>query len=143
MLGSASDAEDVVQESWLRYARAAVAVRDVRAWLLRTVSRLCVDELRSARARRERYVGPWLPEPVLTGEGAAQDLLAQVERHELLSLGALRLLERLTPAERAVFVLREAVGLSHAEIAAAIGISGAGSRQAGQRRLHPAGAARL
>ena len=108
MLGSASDAEEAVQESSLRFARAAVAVRDVSVWLLRTVSRLCVDELRSARARRERYVRPRLPEPVLTGEGAAQDPPAQVERREVLSLGALRLLERLTPAEHAVFVRRSA-----------------------------------
>jgi len=128
MLGSASDAEDVVQEAWLRYARSAAGVRDVRAWLVRATTRLCLDELRSARVRRELYVGPWLPEPVLTGAEAG-DPLALVERRELLSLGALTLLERLSPAERAVLVLREAVGLSHAEIAAAAGLTEASSRQ--------------
>jgi RNA polymerase sigma factor (sigma-70 family) len=128
MLGSASDAEDVVQEAWLRFAPSAGGIRDPRAWLLRATTRLCLDELGSARARREHYVGPWLPEPVLTG-GEAADPLAVVERRELLSLGALTMLERLSPAERAVLVLREAVGLSHAEIAAAAGVSEAGSRQ--------------
>src|SRR5438105_2228328 len=91
MLGRAFDAEDMVQEAWLRYVRSAPEVRETRAWLLRTLTRLCIDELRSARARRESYVGPWLPEPVLTGGGAAEDPLAVVERRELLSLGALTL----------------------------------------------------
>src|SRR5207244_7037092 len=88
-----------------------------------------VDELRSARARRERYVGPWLPEPVLTGEAVAEDPLVTVERRELLSLGALAMLERLSETERAVFVLREALDLSHAEIARLVGIEEPASRQ--------------
>lgn len=130
MLGQASDAEDAVQEAWLKYTRAGEAVDDPRAWLLRVTTRLCLDELRSARARRERYVGPWLPEPVLTGSGqSVEDPSAQVERRELLSLGAVALLEKLSPAERAVFVLREALDLAHAEIGRAAGISEAGSRQ--------------
>ncbi len=128
MLGQASDAEDVVQEAWLRYATSANDVRDPRDWLVRVVSRLSLDELRSARARRERYVGPWLPEPVLSGAGV-DDPLELVERRELLSLGALAMLERLSALERAVLVLREALELSHAEIARAVGITEAGSRQ--------------
>lgn len=129
LLGQASDAEDAVQEAWLRYAAHANEVRDPRSWLLRTVTRLSLDQLTSARSRRERYVGPWLPEPVLTGTAVAEDPLELVERRELLSLGALAMLERLSPSERAVLVLREALDLSHAEIAAAIGVSEGASRQ--------------
>jgi len=129
LLGQASDAEDAVQEAWLRYAAHAGDVRDPRAWLLRTVTRLSLDQLRSARSRRECYVGPWLPEPVLTGAAAVVDPLALVERRELLSLGALAMLERLSAPERAVLVLREALDLSHAEIGAAIGVSEGTSRQ--------------
>jgi len=129
ILGRASDAEDAVQEAWLRYAPCADEVRDPRAWLVRAVTRLSLDQLRSARTRRERYVGPWLPEPVLTGPAVADDPLELVERRELLSLGALAMLERLTPLERAVLVLREALELSHAEIAAVAGITEVSSRQ--------------
>ncbi len=139
LLGKAADAEDIVQEVWLRYARAGEDVDDPRAWLLRVTTRLCLDELRSARVRRELYVGPWLPEPVLTGAaGSAADPFAKVARRELLSLGAVALLEKLSPAERAVFVLREALELSHAEIGRVAGVSEAGSRQLlarGRRRL--------
>src|SRR5689334_1453486 len=85
MLGQPGDAEDVVQEAWLRCSRAREEVREPRAWLVRVVTRLCLDELRSARARRERPAGVWLPEPVLTGDAVAQDPLAAVERRELLS----------------------------------------------------------
>jgi RNA polymerase sigma-70 factor (ECF subfamily) len=144
LLGSASDAEDVLQEAWLRAERAERAggeIREPRAWLLRAVTNLCLDELRSARVRRERYVGPWLPEPVLTGEHVADDPLAAIERRELLSMGALLLLERLSPAERAVLVLREGLGLRHAEIARAVGLSEANSRTLLTRaRRHLAGA---
>lgn len=129
LLGRASDAEDVVQEAWLRYAPCAGDVRDPRAWLVSAVTRLSLDELRSARSRRERYVGPWLPEPVLTGEALAGDPLALLERRDLLSLGALAMLQRLSASERAVLVLREALDLSHAEIAAAVGVTEASSRQ--------------
>lgn len=100
-----------------------------RAWLVRVVTGLSLDELRSARVRRERYVGPWLPEPVLSGPTAAEDPLEAVERRELLSLCALVVLERLSAAERAVLVLREAFELSHAEIARAVGVSEVASRQ--------------
>lgn len=129
LLGQAGDAEDVVQEAWLRYAAHANDVRDPRAWLLRVVTRLSLDQLNSARSRRERYVGPWLPEPVLTGTAVVEDPLELVERRELLSLGALAMLERLSASERAVLVLREALDLSHAEIAGAIGVSEGASRQ--------------
>lgn len=129
MLGRATEAEDILQEAWLRYAHAGAGVRDLRAWSVQVVTRLCLDELRSARAQREQYVGPWLPEPVLTGEPADGDPLATVERRDLLSLGALALLERLSPTERAVLVLREAVGLSHAEIARTVEITEEASRQ--------------
>jgi RNA polymerase sigma-70 factor (ECF subfamily) len=129
LLGQASDAEDAVQEAWLRYAAHASDVRDPRAWLLRTVTRLSLDQLNSARSRRECYVGPWLPEPVLTGIALVDDPLELVERRELLSLGALAMLERLSPSERAVLVLREALELSHAEVASVIGVSEGASRQ--------------
>jgi RNA polymerase sigma factor (sigma-70 family) len=129
LLGQASDAEDVVQEAWLRYAPRATDVLDPRAWLLRTVTRLSLDQLRSARARRERYVGPWLPEPVLTDAALVEQPFEPLERRELLSLGALAMLERLSAPERAVLVLREALDLSHAEIAAAVGVTEGSSRQ--------------
>jgi len=129
LLGRPADAEDVVQESWLRYAGAAEEVRDPRAWLIQVVTRLCLDQLRSARARHEQPAGIWLPEPVLTGDSVAEDPLETVERRDLLSLGALTMLQRLSPAERAALVLHEAVGLTHAEIGAVLGASEAGSRQ--------------
>ncbi|MGI5151173.1 RNA polymerase sigma-70 factor [Plantactinospora sp. CA-294935] len=115
LLGEASEAEDVVQDAYLRWERSD-AVVSPEAWLTKVVTNLCLDRLTSARAQRERYVGPWLPEPVGTG-GGALDPLETVEQRESLSLGMLVLLERLTPPERAVFVLREAFGHSHREIA--------------------------
>lgn len=115
LLGEASEAEDVVQDAYLRWARSDSAVSP-EAWLTKVVTNLCLDRLTSARARRERYVGTWLPEPVITG-GGTLDPVETVEQRESLSLGMLVLLERLTPAERAVFVLREAFGHSHREIA--------------------------
>jgi RNA polymerase sigma factor (sigma-70 family) len=129
LLGRPADAEDVVQESWLRYARAAEEVREPRAWLIQVVTRLCLDQLRSARERHERPAGIWLPEPVLTGDSVAEDPLETVERRDLLSLGALAMLQRLSPTERAALVLHEAIGLTHAEIGAVLGTSEAGSRQ--------------
>ena len=105
LLGTASDVDDVLQDAWLRYEGAA-GVRDPKPYLVQVVTRLCLDLLGSARVRRERYVGPWLPEPVLTGASAAvagagadPDPFAAVERREQLSLGALTMLEQLTPAE--------------------------------------------
>lgn len=129
LLGRPADAEDVVQESWLRYARAPAKVRDPRSWLIQVVTRLCLDQLRSARARHEEPAGIWLPEPVLTGESVAEDPLETVERWDLLSMGALAMLQRLSPGERAALVLHEAIGLTHGEVAQVLGVSEAGSRQ--------------
>ena len=117
MLGSAADAEDIVQESFVRYAASirrddAAPVQSPKALLSTITTRLCLDELKSARKRREEYYGPWLPEPVLTDR--FEDNL---EQRETLSLGFLVLLERLSPPERAVFVLREAFDYAYDEIA--------------------------
>ena len=127
LLGSRADAEDVVQEAWLRWSTAD-AVDNPAAWLRTVVTRLCLDELRSARVRREQYVGPWLPEPVHTADGVLGPL-DTAELRDSLSLGFLLLLERLSPSERAVFVLREAFGLPYDEVAAAVGKSAAACRQ--------------
>ncbi len=127
MLGSRGDAEDVVQEAWLRWSRAG-SVDNPAAWLRTVVTRLCLDELRSARVRREAYVGPWLPEPVHTADGSLGPL-DTAELRDSLSLGFLLLLERLSPAERAVFVLREAFALPYDEIASCVDRSPAACRQ--------------
>ncbi|MFB7467222.1 RNA polymerase sigma factor SigJ [Streptomyces sp. NPDC056224] len=144
MLGSASEAEDVVQDAYLRWSGAASgSVLAPAAWLTKVVTNLCLNRLTSARARRETYVGPWLPEPVLTHAGAAEPLgpLESIVQRESVSLALLTLMERLTPAERAVFVLREAFGHSHREVAGAVGIEEAHSRQlhrrARERLGHP------
>ncbi|MDD7939893.1 RNA polymerase sigma-70 factor [Actinomycetospora lutea] len=128
MLGSAHDAEDVVQDAWLRWAGHGDTVDNPAAWLTTVVTRLCLNRLDSARARRETYVGPWLPEPILTTDPAAGPA-ATVEERESVSLALLTTLERLTPPERAVYVLREAFGHSHAEVAAVLDVTEAGSRQ--------------
>ncbi len=129
MTGSASDAEDLVQDAWLRYLDAgSPSVESLRAYLTTVVSRLALDHLKSARVRREHYVGPWIPEPVLTSEavpGPAETL----EQREEVSIAFLTLLERLQPEQRVVYVLREAFGLSHEEISAHIGKSPAATRQ--------------
>ncbi|MCW6005081.1 RNA polymerase sigma-70 factor [Micromonospora sp. CPCC 205371] len=127
LLGEASEAEDVVQDAYLRWERNDTAVSP-EAWLTKVVTNLCLDRLTSARAQRERYVGPWLPEPVVTG-GDALDPLETVEQRELLSLGMLVLLERLTPPERAAFVLREAFGHSHREVAEILEVTEPHARQ--------------
>jgi len=136
MLGSATDAEDIAQEAFVRYAAVTrrdgdEAVRSPKALLTTITTRLCLDELKSARAHRERYVGPWLPEPVLTEGGARMPLspLETVEQRESISLGFLALLERLSPAERAVFVLREAFDYAYDEIASALGRTAQTCRQ--------------
>jgi RNA polymerase sigma-70 factor (TIGR02957 family) len=138
MLGSASEAEDVVQETYLRWSRAdPCAVRTPAAWLTRVMTNLCINQLTSARAQRELYVGPWLPEPVFTHTTAAAagrlGPLETAEQRESVSFALLTLMERLTAAERAVFVLREAFGHSHREIAEAVGIEEAHSRQLHRR----------
>jgi RNA polymerase sigma-70 factor (ECF subfamily) len=130
MLGSASDAEDVVQDAWLRYRRAdADAIRSPRAFATTIVTRLCLDRLKSARATREEYVGPWLPEPVLTTTAGDEAPDAMLQRSESVMLAFLLLLERLAPEERAVFLLKEVFEYDHAEIAEMLGISAANSRQ--------------
>ena len=105
MLGSATDAEDIVQDAWLRAASAPGTLESARAWLTTVVTRLCLDRLKSARKRREEYVGPWLPEPVPTG--AVESAKDAAARHESVTLAFLVLLETLSPAERAAFLLRE------------------------------------
>ena len=130
LLGSAADAEDVVQDTWLRWsATDREDVDDDRAYLVRIASRLALDRLRSARSRRETYVGPWLPEPLLTTPDVAED----VELAESVSLAMLTVLETLTPAERAVFVLREVFDVGYDEIAAAVDKSPAAVRQIAHR----------
>ncbi|MGQ0772958.1 MAG: RNA polymerase sigma factor SigJ [Pseudonocardiales bacterium] len=135
LLGEAAEAEDVVQDAYLRWAQShEVAVAE--AWLIKVVTNLCLNRLTSARVRRERYVGPWLPEPVLTTNGSLGPL-ETVEQRDSVSIGMLVLLERLTPPERAVFVLREAFGYRHAEIAGILDVSEEHSRQLHRRaRLH-------
>jgi RNA polymerase sigma-70 factor (TIGR02957 family) len=130
MLGSASDAEDVVQETWLRWAGVDHAdVRDPRAYLVRIVTRQALNRLRSVARRREDYVGEWLPEPLLT----SPDVAADVELAESISIAMLTVLETLGPAERAVFVLREVFEVAYDEIAEAVGKSPAAVRQIAHR----------
>jgi RNA polymerase sigma-70 factor (TIGR02957 family) len=121
ILGSASDAEDAVQDAYLRW-RTAANVRDAEAYLVRVVTRLAVDRLHSVRARREAYLGPWLPEPVLTGPGTAEPL-DTVEQRESVSFAVLLLLERLSPTERAVFVLRGVFDYGYAELSGMLDIT--------------------
>jgi RNA polymerase sigma-70 factor (ECF subfamily) len=139
MLGNAAEAEDVVQDAWLRYERAGADAESPGAFLATIVSRLCLDRLRSARVKRETYPGPWLPEPLVEpiDAGPAPDDL--VGGHELISYATMVLLENLAPQERAVFVLSEAFNYSHREIATTLGVSEPGSRQLlhrARQRLH-------
>ena len=130
MLGSAADAEDVVQETWLRWADVDQSeVRDPRAYLVRAVTRQALNRLRTLARRREEYVGEWLPEPLLTTPDVAED----VELAESVSLAMLTVLETLTPTERAVFVLREVFDVPYDEIAAAVGKTAASVRQIAHR----------
>lgn len=130
MLGSAAEAEDVVQDAWFRYSSEGQGgVASPRAFLATVVTRLCIDRARSARARREEYVGPWLPEPIVTAWGAPPSPEQVAGSAETLRMASVLLLERLSPVERAVFVLHEAFDYSHGEIAEAVGITGAASRQ--------------
>ncbi|SFO20566.1 RNA polymerase sigma-70 factor, ECF subfamily [Geodermatophilus obscurus] len=132
MLGSVADAEDTVQDAWLRWSAADRGdVADPRAWLVRTTTRLALDRLTSARARRETYVGPWLPEPLLTD--TAGDPADDAVLGEQVSLALLVVLESLSPAERAVFVLREVFALPVVEVAGVLGRSEAAVRQLAHR----------
>lgn len=127
ILGSVSEAEDAVQESWLRYAALAEPPESARSFLSVVVTRIAIDVLRSARVRREQYVGAWFPEPLLNDP--YQDPARQAELADSLSMAALLLLERLSPLERAVFVLRDVFAFDFPEIAAAVGRSDAACRQ--------------
>ncbi|HEV7626778.1 MAG TPA: RNA polymerase sigma-70 factor [Streptomyces sp.] len=142
MLGRVADAEDVVQDAWLRWASAETGdVRSPRAFLVRVTTRLAIDRLQSAQSRRETYVGPWLPEPLVTDVHAAPvaDTAERVMLAESVSLAVLVVLESLSPLERAVFVLREAFGFPYAEIATALDRSDSAVRQlAGRARSHVA-----
>jgi RNA polymerase sigma-70 factor (ECF subfamily) len=130
MLGSAADAEDVLQETWLRWAEVNLSeVRDVRAYLVRITTRLALNRIRTMSRRRESYVGPWLPEPLLTSPDVAED----VELADSVSTAMLLVLETLGPTERAVFVLREVFDLPYDEIAAAVDKTPAAVRQIAHR----------
>ena len=134
MLGSVADAEDVVQDAWLRWSAAdRDDVADPRAYLVRITSRLALDRLRAARTHRESYVGPWLPEPLVSTPSADPDPADAAELGEQVSLALLVVLETLSPLERAVFVLREAFGLPLAEVARVLDRSEAAVRQLAHR----------
>jgi RNA polymerase sigma-70 factor (TIGR02957 family) len=130
VLGSVTDAEDTVQEAWLRWSKVDPAeISNPRAFLVRVTTRLAIDRLRRAKARRESYVGPWLPEPILTGRDVAED----VALAESVSMAMLVVLETLSPLERAVFVLREAFGMPYSEIGEIIGRKEEAVRQLARR----------
>ena len=127
ILGSVSEAEDAVQETWLRYAATPTQPTSTKAFLSAVVTRVSIDVLRSARVRRETYVGQWFPEPLLTD--TYEDPARSAELADSVSMAALLLLERLTPLERAVSVLREVFGFDFPEVASAVGRSEAACRQ--------------
>lgn len=130
MLGSAADAEDVLQETWLRWVEVDLEqVRDQRAYLVRITTRQALNRLRTMSRRKESYVGPWLPEPLLTTPDVAQD----VELAESVSMAVMLVLETLSPTERAVFVLREVFDVGYDEIAAAVDKTPAAVRQIAHR----------
>lgn len=136
ILGSVSEAEDAVQETWLRYAGSGVRPDSPKAYLATVVTRVSIDVLRSARVRRETYVGPWLPEPLLTDEPSVdpyRDPERAADLADSASMATLLVLERLSPLERAVFVLREVFGFGFAEIGAVVDRSEAACRQLASR----------
>ncbi|MFJ2778344.1 sigma-70 family RNA polymerase sigma factor [Kitasatospora sp. NPDC087315] len=134
LLGSFSDAEDVLQEAWLRWRTAdQAAVADPRAFLTTVVTRLCYDQLGSARARREAYFGEWLPEPAVSYEDSPASPAELAERGESVSLALLAVLEQLTPAERAAFVLHDVFAVGFDEIAAGLDRTPAATRQLASR----------
>lgn len=130
MLGSRTDAEDAVQEAWLRWDANRAEVRDTRAWLTTVTARICLDQLRSARVRRESYVGPWLPEPMVE---PMDDPAAQVARADEVSYALLVVLERLSPEQRVAFVLHDVFALPFDEIATVLATSPAAARQLASR----------
>ena len=128
MLGSVADAEDMLQETFIRWQQSGdEEIRSPRAFLVTIVSRLCINHLQSARVQREEYVGQWLPEPIVTDPGS--DPLEMIKLDESLSMAFLVLLERLTPIERAVFLLREVFEYDYSEIGAVLGQSEVNCRQ--------------
>jgi RNA polymerase sigma-70 factor (ECF subfamily) len=130
MCGSIADAEDMLQEAFIRWQQVSdIAIDSPRAYLVTIVSRLCINHLQSARVQREEYVGQWLPEPLVTAHSAAREPGLPEGLDESLSMAFLVLMERLTPAERAVFILREVFEYEYSEIAKAIGQSEANCRQ--------------
>ncbi|MEV1330254.1 RNA polymerase sigma factor SigJ [Micromonospora costi] len=145
MLGSRSEAEDAVQETWLRYASALAdpaardEIRDLRAWLTTTCARICLDVLRSARVRREAYVGEWLPEPVVTplegsgADGFAPDPAERAVRTDQLGTALMVVLERLTPEQRVAFVLHDVFAMPFARVAEVLGTSEVAARQLASR----------
>ncbi|MEV6160027.1 RNA polymerase sigma-70 factor [Nonomuraea sp. NPDC052129] len=143
ILGSVSEAEDAVQETWLRYEASPTRPASTKAFLSATVSRIAIDVLRSARVRREEYAGQWFPEPLLADP--YEDPERSAELADSVSMAALLLLERLSPLERAVFVLREVFGFGFGEVASAVGRSEAACRQLAvrARRHMDAGRARF
>ena len=141
MLGSVADAEDMLQETFVRWQQARdEEIRSPRAFLVTIVSRLCINQLQSARVQREEYVGQWLPEPIVTGPGS--DPLEMVRIDESLSMAFLIMLERLTPVERAVFLLREVFAYEYSELAAILGQSESNCRQILSRAKQHVGAVR-
>ena len=136
-LGSLSEAEDLVQEAWIRLERSDQAeIRNLRAWLTTVVSRLAVDALTSARSRRERYVGPWLPEPLVQADADEADPARKVDLDESVSMALLVVLESLSPAERSAFLLHDVFGYSFSEVAQIVGRSPAAARQLATRGRH-------
>jgi RNA polymerase sigma-70 factor (ECF subfamily) len=136
-LGSLSEAEDLVQEAWLRLERSDRAeIRNLRAWLTTVVSRLAIDALTSARSRRERYVGPWLPEPLVQADAGEADPARKVDLDESVSMALLVVLESLSPAERSAFLLHDVFGYSFSEVAQIVGRSPAAARQLATRGRH-------
>ncbi|MFE2359529.1 sigma-70 family RNA polymerase sigma factor, partial [Streptomyces virginiae] len=127
ILGGVGEAEDAVQETWLRFDASATRPTSTKAFLSATVTRISIDVLRSARVRREQYTGPWFPEPLLSDP--YEDPARAVELADSVSMAALLLLERLSPLERAVFVLREVFAFGFDDVAAAVGRSEAACRQ--------------
>lgn len=133
MMGSASEAEDIVQDTYLRYRQAPSSeIRSLKSYLATLVTRLCIDHLKSARVQREEYIGPWLPEPLLTS-GQESMPFETAAQHESISLAFLVLLETLSPPERAVFLLHDIFDFDYQEIAGIIGKSPASCRQLGHR----------
>jgi RNA polymerase sigma-70 factor (ECF subfamily) len=132
LTGTVADAEDAVQDAWLRWDRTAESITDLRAWLTTVVSRLSLDRLRSAAKRRETYVGEWLPEPVVTGFDG-DDPLAVVVAGEDARFAAMVVLERLNPDQRVAFVLHDGFAVPFGEIASVLGVSDASARQLASR----------